>query len=268
MNIHRNPKYPMVYTLIPFVMLVIAYMVSSHYRLVDNPQDKLIPSFSMMYDSMYRLVCIPDKRTGDFIFLNDTIFSLTRLLEGLSLSAIVGLLVGVNMALYPYIRTTFLSFVTFLSIIPPLAILPIFLIVFGTGEWSKVALIFIGTMFMVIRDIYTTTCAIPKEQITKTLTLGASEFSLIYRVVIPQVLPKLFESMRLSIGSGWLYLIASEAIASTEGLGYRIFLVRRYLSMDIIIPYVLWIAFLGFLLDFMLCMILKYNYKWYLESKR
>ena len=56
--------------------------------------------------------------------------------------------------------------------------------------------------------------------------------------------------MRLSLGAAWLFLIAAEAIAATEGLGYRIFLVRRYLAMDVILPYVAWITLLAFLTDF------------------
>ena len=55
--------------------------------------------------------------------------------------------------------------------------------------------------------------------------------------------------MRLSLGPAWLFLIAAEAIASTDGLGYRIFLVRRYLSMDVILPYVAWITLLAWLTD-------------------
>ena len=54
--------------------------------------------------------------------------------------------------------------------------------------------------------------------------------------------PRLIDALRLTLGSAWLFLIAAEAIASTEGLGYRIFLVRRYLAMDVILPYVIWIT--------------------------
>ena len=89
----------------------------------------------------------------------------------------------------------------------------------------------------------------PKEQIIKAQTLGASTWQLILRVVLPQLWPRLIDSMRLSMGSAWLFLIAAEAIASTEGLGYRIFLVRRYLAMDVILPYVVWITLLAVLTD-------------------
>ena len=90
---------------------------------------------------------------------------------------------------------------------------------------------------------------LPKEQIIKAQTLGASTWQLVLRVVLPQLWPRLIDSLRLSMGSAWLFLIAAEAIASTEGLGYRIFLVRRYLAMDVILPYVVWITLLAVLSD-------------------
>ena len=75
---------------------------------------------------------------------------------------------------------------------------------------------------------------------------------MILRVVLPQTWPRLIDALRLSLGAAWLFLIAAEAIASTEGLGYRIFLVRRYLAMDVILPYVAWITLLAFTMDWLL----------------
>jgi NitT/TauT family transport system permease protein len=65
------------------------------------------------------------------------------------------------------------------------------------------------------------------------------------------------------MGAAWLFLIASEAIASQDGLGYRIFLVRRYLSMDVIIVYVAWITLLAFIADFALRKWVSVRYPWY-----
>ena len=62
------------------------------------------------------------------------------------------------------------------------------------------------------------------------------------RVILPQLLARLLLSLRLMLGAAWLFLISSEAISATAGLGYRIFLVRRYMSMDVILPYVAWIT--------------------------
>jgi NitT/TauT family transport system permease protein len=68
--------------------------------------------------------------------------------------------------------------------------------------------------------------------------------------------------VRLALGPAWLFLIAAEAIASTDGLGYRIFLVRRYLAMDVILVYVAWITVLAFLLDRLLAAASRRLYPW------
>jgi len=70
------------------------------------------------------------------------------------------------------------------------------------------------------------------------------------------------------MGSAWLFLIAAEAIASEEGLGYRIFLVRRYLSMDIIIPYVAWISLLAIAIDVALVQLSRRAFAWAHQDQR
>jgi len=70
--------------------------------------------------------------------------------------------------------------------------------------------------------------------------------------------------VRLTLGKAWLFLIAAEAVAATDGLGYRIFLVRRYLSMDVILPFVLWITLLGFTMDWLLRTLLHWKFGWYM----
>jgi NitT/TauT family transport system permease protein len=142
--------------------------------------------------------------------------------------------------------------VTGIAVIPPIALLPILFIAFGLGETAKVALIVIGIAPFMIRDIAAHVGALPREQIVKAQTLGASSWQLILRVALPQAMPRLIQAVRLSLGPAWVFLISAEAIASDIGLGYRIFLVRRYLSMDVILPYVAWIALLAILMDWAL----------------
>jgi len=264
-GVHASPSPRMRWALAlaPFVLLIAVYLTASHFRLAENPDDKILPSVAQMADAVDRLAFTRDERSGEYVMLRDTLSSLRRLTMGIGLAALVGLLLGMNMALFPGMGITLTAIVTFISIIPPLAVLPILFISFGVDELAKVMLIFLGTFPLITRDIYGTVKAMPKEQITKALTLGATELQLVYRVVLPQVMPQLIETVRLSLGGGWLFLIAAEAIASTDGLGYRIFLVRRYLAMDVIIPYVLWITFLGFVIDWSLRQLLQRRYRWY-----
>jgi NitT/TauT family transport system permease protein len=249
--------------LVPIVILVALYLVASHVRLQANPSDKLTPSISKMAASVYRIAFVPNNRTGQYTLLQDTIASLKRIIAGLGSAAVIGLLIGINLGLFPGFRALFEPLINFFSVVPPLAVLPILFIIFGVGETGKVVLIFFGSMFLITRDIYRATDEIPTEHIVKALTLGASQLQVVYSVILPQIIPKLLSTIRICLGGAWLFLIAAEAIASVNGLGYRIFLVRRYLAMDIIIPYVLWITFIGFLMDTILRLIIKRAYPWY-----
>lgn len=248
--------------LLPFVLLILVYLVASDARLAENPNDKLLPSFSKIADAVERLAFEPSRRTGRYEMLGDTLASLQRLLIGISIAAFSGLLIGILSGIVPYARATVSPFLAAVSMVPPMAILPILFIVFGLEEASKVALVVLGTAPLIARDMEMRAGDLPQEQIVKAQTLGASSWLLVLRVVLPQCLPRLIDAVRLSLGPAWLYVIAAEAIASTQGLGYRIFLVRRYLAMDIILPYVVWITLLAFLMDFLLRTLRRRAFPW------
>lgn len=253
--------------LLPFVIVVLVYMAASAARLADNPSDPLLPSIGAMADNFQRLATEESRRTGDIVLWVDTQASLYRLALGVLISALLGLVVGMVNGMLPYARRSFSPFVAVLSMIPPLAVLPILFIAFGVGELSKVVLIVFGTAPFIMRDLQQRVEELPTEQFTKAQTLGGSSWQIALRVVLPQVLPRLLDAVRLSLGAAWLFLIASEAIAATEGLGYRIFLVRRYLDMETILPYVLWITLLAFLFDMMLRLASRLLFPWYQSGR-
>ncbi|MDZ4285605.1 MAG: ABC transporter permease subunit, partial [Candidatus Sungbacteria bacterium] len=197
----------------------------------------------------------------------DTWASLKRIGIAMCLSSVAGFLLGVNMGLFPGMRLLMLGFTTFLGIIPTLAILPILFYVFDVDDLGKIMLIFFGTFATISLSMYLSTRRISKEQITKALTLGCSQLQVVYRVVMPQTLPCLIDATRLSLGAAWLFLIAAETTSASEGLGYRIFLVMRYFNMDISIPYVLWITFLGYTGDMILRKIIQWKFSWYLVPR-
>ena len=238
--------------IIPFFILVLLYVSASNARLAENPNDKLLPSFQSFGAAIDRMAFTESKRTGEYLMLQDTLSSLKRLAMGVGISAAMALVVGVLMGAIPYVRANLSPLVTVVSLVPPMAILPILFIVFGLGELSKVVLIVIGITPVLMRDMLQRVLDIPGEQIVKAQTLGASTWQIMHRIIFPQVMPRLLIGVRLSLGAAWLFLIAAEAIAATDGLGYRIFLVRRYMAMDVIMPYVVWIAFLAFSIDFSL----------------
>jgi NitT/TauT family transport system permease protein len=235
--------------LLPFVLLIAAYLLASGARLAHNPDDKLLPAPSSFVEAMRAMALEEDQRSGDVLFWKDTFASLRRLAQGVGIAAVVGLALGLGVGLFPYAGATFATFLAVVSMIPPLAVLPILFITLGLGETAKVALIVIGIAPFITRDLAFRAREIPDELLLKAQTLGASSWQIVTRVALPLLLPRLISAIRLALGPAWLFLIAAEAIAATEGLGYRIFLVRRFLAMDVILPYVAWITLLAFALD-------------------
>ena len=248
--------------MLPFILIAIVYVIGSAERRAANPDDKLLPPVSEMVATSKKLAVEPDRRSGDYVLWADTAASLQRLALGLGIAALTGLVLGLAIGLLPVAGAGFGTLVAVLSMIPPMAVLPILFIVFGLGELSKVMLIIIGVTPMLTRDLSLEVAAMPREQLIKAQTLGASTWQVAIRVVLPQLMPRLIKCLRLMIGPAFLFLISAEAIASDVGLGYRIFLMRRYLAMDVILPYVAWITLLAYIMDYALAWLSRTAFPW------
>jgi NitT/TauT family transport system permease protein len=245
----------------PILLIVVVYLVMAAQRHALNPADKILPLPAGMVLAIGALLQ-PDPLSGNLLFWADTLASLQRLGLGLGIATTLALVLGLMLGALPPVRATLGPLVTGIAVIPPIALLPILFIALGLDETSKVVLIVIGIAPVMIRDIAAHVGALPREQIIKAQTLGANSWQIIIRVALPQAMPRLLQAMRLALGPAWVFLISAEAVASDIGLGYRIFLVRRYLSMDVIIPYVAWIALLAIAMDVALAAISRRAFPW------
>jgi NitT/TauT family transport system permease protein len=269
MNVVPQRGARMLLAIVPFVLIAMVYVVGSAERRAANPNDKLLPPVTEMAETSRRLAFEPDRRTGEVVLWVDTAASLQRLAIGLGIATLAGLCFALALGLVPTAGATLGTLIAVLSMIPPMAILPILFIVFGLGELSKVVLIVFGVTPCLIRDLALRVANLPREQMVKAQSLGASTWQIAIRVVLPQIMPRLIESLRLQLGPAFLFLISAEAIAADVGLGYRIFLVRRYLSMDVILPYVVWITLIAFMMDWALSVLARRGFPWaYVEEQR
>lgn len=266
-NRHPGPGGRWLLMLLPLILLVAVYAVGSALRLAENPDDRLLPSLGQMAEAIDRMAFTQDERTGEIPLWTDTAASLTRLGLGLGIAALSGLCLGIAAGTFPLLRAPLSPLLTLLSMVPPVAILPILFIVFGLDELSKVMLIVIGVTPVLARDLEQRAREIPREVLVKAQTLGANSWTLVLRVVLPQLLSRLLVSLRLMLGSAWLFLICAEAISATSGLGYRIFLVRRYMAMDVILPYVVWITLLAWASDHLLRWVNQRCFPWSVGDK-
>lgn len=262
MNIQPSRGGRWLLALLPFFLIFILYATGSATRRAENPADKVLPPFAEMGQAFHRAAFEEDKRSGERVFWVDTRASLQRLGLGISIAVVIGLSFGLLIGLLPVLNAGFAPLVAVLSMIPAMALLPILFIVFGLGELSKVILIVVGVAPCLIRDLAFAVGALPREQMVKAQTLGASTWQVLLRVALPQAMPRLIESLRLALGPAFLFLISAEAISADSGLGYRIFLVRRYLAMDTILPYVAWITLLAYTMDYALARLSRAAFPW------
>jgi NitT/TauT family transport system permease protein len=247
---------------LPLLALLLFYVAASTAKHTENPAEKILPTIGAMVEQVRIMAFQVDPQTGAIPLWQDTGASLRRLGLGLAIATATTLILGLLIGALPLVRATLSPLIAAIAVIPPIAVLPILFITFGLGETAKIVLIVVGVTPAMVRELASHVAAIPEEQIVKAQTLGASTWQIILRVALPQALPRLLQCVRLSLGPAWVFLISAEAIASDVGLGYRIFLVRRYLAMDIILPYVAWTALLAVAIDLALLALSRRAYPW------
>jgi NitT/TauT family transport system permease protein len=258
-----------------FFVGIALYAQLSIARHKENPDDRVVPSAQQLIEGVKASVLQPAEeddpvdpgasllqRVQHSMLWKDTMASARRFVIALLL-LIPPILLGLHMAVFPYFGAMFQRFVLFFDKIVALSLLPILFIAFGIEEWSKIMLMVIGVAPTLILDTCNIARSVPREQIVKAFTLKSTNFDVAYRVVLKQILPQIINSVRLSLKPLALFLFAGEMIASTDGLAYRIAIMRRHMGMDIILPYLLWVALLLFLLDALLRFANRRLHPWY-----
>ena len=259
-----------------FVVCIGLYMHTSVARHRENAEDRVVPSGHQLVAGIRSAVLEPAEeddyipadnastweRLRHSMIWKDTASSGERFFISLAL-LIPFVVLAVHIGLFPWFGAGFLRFFLFFDKIVALSLLPILFIAFGIDQWSKIALIVIGVAPTMILDVTQMVKAVPQEQIVKAFTLDANNFDVAYRVVFRQVLPQVINSLRLNLKPMMLFLFAGEMIAASDGLAYRIAIMRRHMGMDVILPYVLWVALLLFLIDFSLRVINRRLHPWF-----
>ncbi len=281
LRIHAQPGRTVSYILSWFLFTagIVAYFYVSAQRHRENPDDRVMPTIAQMAQAFQDAALkpaeeeevpdtAPQPRFGQIrasMLWMDTSATSRRFLISVAL-LFPAVLIGLHMAMFPYIGAFFLRFFQFFDKIVALSLLPIIFIAFGIDELSKIMLIVIGVTPTIILDTFNLTKSVPSEQVVKAFTLGAGDFAIAYRIVFKQILPRVLNSIRLNLKAVMLFLFAGEMIASTDGLAYRIALLRRHMGMDTIIPYVLWVALLLFLVDLGMNLLNRKMHPWFRET--
>jgi NitT/TauT family transport system permease protein len=271
LSIHAQPSRAttLVLSWFLFVAGIGSYFFVAIERHRENPDERVMPTIAQMVQGFKDAALKPaeedEENAPHSMLWKDSVATGRRFLISVAL-LFPAVLIGLHMAMFPYIGAFFLRFFQFFDKIVALSLLPIIFIAFGIDELSKIMLIVIGVAPTIILDTFNLSKSVPRETIVKAFTLGAGDFGIAYRVVFKQILPRVLNSIRLNLKAVMLFLFAGEMIASTDGLAYRIALLRRHMGMDTIIPYVLWVALLLFVVDLGMNVLNRKLHPWFSET--
>ncbi len=263
-----------------FALALFLYLKTAHSRHIENPDDRIVPTLQQLSSGFTQAALKPAEEddSSDLpehpspqqqlvhgMLWKDTMASGKRFMISLLLM-LPAVFIGLHMGAFPWVNRFLGRFVLFFDKIVALSILPILFIAFGIGEFAKIMLMVIGVAPTIIMDTLNLTKSVPNEQVVRGFTLGAGDLCVTYRIILPQIWPRVLNSIRLNLKSLVLFLFAGEMIASQDGLAYRIALMQRHMGMDVIIPYVLWTALLLFLLDLALRILIRATNPWFREN--
>jgi NitT/TauT family transport system permease protein len=193
------------------------------------------------------------KRYGELIadgtLLADIGASLTRVLVGFVLGVALAVPVGFLMGWYGLIRGLVEPWIQFFRTIPPLAIIPLAIVLMGIGETPKIFVIFLASFLACVIATFQGVVNVDKTLINAARVLGANDRVIFARVVVPASTPFILVGMRVGLGSSWATLVAAELIAAQQGLGYRMQSAQLYYDLPTIFVGLITIGVLGLLMD-------------------
>jgi NitT/TauT family transport system permease protein len=182
-------------------------------------------------------------------FAKDIGFTIWRVLGGFILAALIAVPLGVLMGAYKGIEAFFEPFVSFARYLPASAFIPLLILWAGIGEAQKLWLIFIGSFFQLVLMIAMQVGGTRRDLVEAAYTLGASDFGIVKRVLIPAAAPQIAETLRLVLGWAWTYVIVAELIGASEGIGHMITDSQALLATDQIIFGIITIGVIGLVSD-------------------
>lgn len=180
---------------------------------------------------------------------DDMLASLRRVLIGFALGTVAAVLVGFLMGWYPLARAVFEPYVQFFRTIPPLALIPLAVVLMGIGETPKVFVIFLAAFLSSVVATLQGVVGVDRTLIDAARVLGARDRTVFLRVVIPAAAPFILVGMRIGLGSAWATVVAAELIAAQEGLGFRMQHAETYYDLDTIFVGLVAIGVLGLVMD-------------------
>lgn len=181
--------------------------------------------------------------------LADLRISVYRITVGFLISTALALPIGVVIGCYRGWEAAIEPLVDFVRYMPVVAFVPLTILWAGPTDTQKFLIIFIGTFFQQVLLFMDNVKSVPRDFLNLGRILEMPERRILARIVVPSALPAIWDSMRISLGWAWTWLVLAELVAATSGLGYRITTAQRFFQTDLIFGYLLLLGFLGLVTD-------------------
>src|SRR5690606_14971517 len=186
---------------------------------------------------------------ADGTLVNDLGASLARVLTGFLLGTLVAIPVGFLMGWYAWARGLIEPWIQFFRTIPPLAIIPLAIVLLGIGEEPKILVIFLAAFFACVISTFQGVVNVDRTLINAARVLGAQDGGIFIRVAVPASVPFLHVGMRVGLGAAWATLVAAELLAAQAGLGYRMQQAQLYYDLPTIFVGLIVIGVFGLIMD-------------------
>ncbi|SFO53509.1 NitT/TauT family transport system permease protein [Mesorhizobium sp. NFR06] len=185
----------------------------------------------------------------DGTLLIDLKASIYRISVGFLIASVLAIPIGVLIGSFRTWEAAIEPLVDFIRYMPVVAFVPLSILWAGTSDAQKFLIIFIGTFFQQVLMIMDNVKRVPADFVGLGRTLGLPDRKILTRIVVPSALPGIWDTLRISLGWAWTWLVLAELVAATSGLGYRITVSQRYFQTNTIIGYILLLGMLGLITD-------------------
>lgn len=181
---------------------------------------------------------------------------------GFVISSIIGIPLGILAGTYDFFSRLFEPFIEFFRYLPAPAFGALAVAILGIYQAPKIAIIFIGTFFQQVLVVANTTRKLDPALLEAGQTLGAGNRSMLFRIVVPGILPDLYRDIRILLGWAWTYLIVAELIGTSSGITWFITQQARYKNFDNVFAAIMMIGILGLTIDLLLAWIGRRLFPW------
>jgi NitT/TauT family transport system permease protein len=222
-----------------FIIVFALWVAVAHFTLV---QPIFLPSPVSVFKRLAALA-------RDGTLWGDVSSSLYRIMVGFVCASVGALFIGILMGAYRFWEAAIEPFIDFIRYMPVVAFVPLTILWTGTTDIQKFLIIWIGTFFQQALMFMDNIKRVPPDFIGLGRTLGMSDRRILLRIVVPAALPDIWDTLRISLGWAWTWVVLAELVAADSGIGYRITVAQRYFQTDTAIGYIVVLGVLGLTTD-------------------